>query len=336
MTERRFQAILIDKQEDGQSASLTELALADLPDRDVLVRVEASGLNYKDGLLLSGAIPLIHSYPMVPGIDLAGTVIESRDARWSPGDRVIANGWGLGEKHWGGFAEFARLDGDWLVRCPEDFTARQSMMIGTAGYTAMLCLLALERHGVMPGDGDILITGASGGVGSIAISLLAGCGYRVVASTGRPQEAEYLRALGAAEIADRAALSEPGAPLQSERWAGAIDTAGSHTLANICAQLRYGGTVAATGIAQGADFPATMYPLALRGITICGVDSVHAPMALREKAWQRLARDLDRAHLEQLSDEVGLADAIGLAPSILAGGVRGRTVITMPHQGQDA
>lgn len=336
MTERRFQAILIDKQEDGQSASLTELALSDLPDRDVLVRVEASGLNYKDGLLLSGAIPLIHSYPMVPGIDLAGTVIESRDARWSPGDRVIANGWGLGEKHWGGFAEFARLDGDWLVRCPEDFTARQSMMIGTAGYTAMLCLLALERHGVMPGDGDILITGASGGVGSIAISLLAGCGYRVVASTGRPQEAEYLRALGAAEIADRAALSEPGAPLQSERWAGAIDTAGSHTLANICAQLRYGGTVAATGIAQAADFPATMYPLALRGITICGVDSVHAPIALREEAWQRLARDLDRAHLEQLSDEVGLADAIGLAPSILAGGVRGRTVITMPHQGQDA
>lgn len=334
MTERRFQAILIDKQEDGQSASLTELALSDLPDRDVLVRVEASGLNYKDGLLLSGAIPLIHSYPMVPGIDLAGTVIESRDARWSPGDRVIANGWGLGERHWGGFAEFARLDGDWLVRCPEDFTARQSMMIGTAGYTAMLCLLALERHGVMPGDGDVLITGASGGVGSIAISLLAGRGYRVVASTGRPQEAEYLHALGAAKIVDRAELSQPGAPLQSERWVGAIDTAGSHTLANICAQLRYGGTVAATGIAQGTDFPATMYPLAMRGITICGIDSVQAPMALREEAWHRLASDLDRAHLEQLSDEVGLADAIGLAPSILAGGVRGRTVIAMAREGQ--
>lgn len=329
MTDTRFRAILIDKQGDEQSASLRELSLSDLPEHAVLVRVEASGLNYKDGLLLSGAIPLIQSYPMIPGIDLAGTVVESKDGRWSPGDRVIANGWGLGEKHWGGLAGYARLDGDWLVRCPDAFTARQAMAIGTAGYTAMLCLLALERQGVTPGDGDILVTGASGGVGSVAVSLLHGRGYRVVASTGRPQEEAYLRGLGAAEVVDRAALSEPGAPLQGERWAGAIDTAGSHTLANICAQLRYGGTVAATGIAQGTDFPATMYPLALRGITICGVDSVYAPTALREAAWRRLASELDRTHLEALSAEIGLDDVIGLAPAILAGRVRGRTIVTM-------
>ncbi|MFV3132004.1 MDR family oxidoreductase [Niveispirillum sp. KHB5.9] len=325
-----FPAILVDKDQDGrQHASLTRLSPADLPDADVTVAVEYSTLNYKDGLVLTGAIPLIQRFPMVPGIDLAGTVMDSRDPRWRPGDRVIANGWGLGERHWGGYAGMARVGGDWLVPCPPSLTARQAMAIGTAGYAAMLCVLALERHGVKPGDGEVLVTGAGGGVGSVAIALLSGLGHRVVASTGRMQEADYLRRLGAAEIIDRAALSAPGAPMQAERWAAAIDTAGSHTLANICASLRYGGVVAATGIAQGVDLPASMLPLVLRNVTLCGVDSVLAPAALRRQAWDRLATDLDTDLLESMVTETTLPDLLSRSGDILSGRIRGRVVVRL-------
>lgn len=325
-----FPAILVDKDQDGrQHASLTRLSQADLPDLDVTVAVDYSALNYKDGLLLTGAMPLIHRFPMVPGIDLAGTVVESRDPRWRPGDRVIANGWGLGERHWGGYAGMARLDGDWLVPCPDSLSTRQAMAIGTAGYAAMLCVLALERHGVRPGSGEVLVTGASGGVGSVAIALLSRIGHRVTASTGRPQEADYLRSLGATDIIDRATLSAPGAPMQAERWAAAIDTAGSHTLANICASLRYGGVVAATGIAQGADLPASMLPLVLRNVTLCGVDSVMAPAALRRQAWERLSTDLDPGLIDTMVTEMQLADVQAAAPAILAGRIRGRVVVRL-------
>lgn len=325
-----FPAILVDKDQDGrQHASLTRLTLADLPDGDVTVAVDYSTLNYKDGLLLTGAIPLIQRFPMVPGIDLAGTVVESRDPRWRPGDRVIANGWGLGERHWGGYAGMARVSGDWLVPCPASLTTRQAMAIGTAGYAAMLCVLALERQGVRPGDGEVLVTGASGGVGSVAIALLSRLGHRVVASTGRPAEAAYLRGLGAGEIIDRATLSSPGAPMQAERWAAAIDTAGSHTLANICASLRYGGVVAATGIAQGVDLPASMLPLVLRNVTLCGVDSVMAPAALRRQAWERLSTDLEPGQLDRMVTETGLADLPALAPDILSGRIKGRVVVRL-------
>ena len=324
MNEKTFPAIIIDRDGHGQKASLRRIDETALPAGNTMVRVEASTINYKDGLLLSGTIPLIQSFPMVPGIDLAGVVEWSDHPSWEPGDRVIANGWGLGERHWGGYAGKCRLDGDWLVACPGRFSAKQAMAIGTAGYTAMLCVLALERQGVQPDDGEILVTGASGGVGSIAISLLARRGYRVVAVTGRLSEEPYLRNLGAVSLIDRAEFAQAGAPLQKERWAGAIDTVGSHTLANICASLRYGGTVAATGIAQGTDFPATMYPLALRGITICGVDSVHASVQLRQEAWRALAAELDLGLLESMTSEIALADVIEMAPTILAGGIRGR------------
>lgn len=326
-----FPAVVIDRVEGGQTASLRQIDQSALPSGNVLVRVEASTVNYKDGLLISGAIPLIQSFPMVPGIDLAGVVESSEHTKWRPGDRVVANGWGLGERHWGGYAGKCRLDGDWLVACPDRFSSMQAMAIGTAGYTAMLCVMALTRHGVQPGDGEVLVTGASGGVGSIAISLLAGRGHRVVAATGRPSEEAYLRRLGASSIIDRAQFAEVGAPLQSERWAGAIDTAGSHTLANICASLRYGGVVAATGIAQGTDLPATVYPLALRGITICGIDSVHAPSALRQEAWEALAAELDLELLAAMTSVVPLGDVIERAPEILAGQIRGRLVVEIPR-----
>lgn len=329
MTTERFPAIIIDRNENGQKAELRRIDAAALPPGDVLVRVEASTVNYKDGLVVSGAIPLIQSFPMVPGIDLAGVVEMSDHPDWRPGDRVVANGWGLGERHWGGYAGKCRLDGGWLIACPERFTSKQAMAIGTAGYTAMLCVLALERQGVRPDHGEILVTGASGGVGSIAISLLAARGYEVVAATGRLSEEPYLRHLGAVSLIDRSELAGSGAPLQKERWAGAIDTAGSHTLANICASLRYGGTVAATGIAQGTDFPATMYPLALRGITICGVDSVNAPVNLRQQAWKALAEELDLDLLASMTSEIPLTDVIEKAPTILSGQVRGRIVVEM-------
>lgn len=332
-----FPAILVDKDQDGrQHTSFTRLSPSDLPDGDVTVAVEYSTLNYKDGLLLTGAMPLIQRFPMVPGIDLAGTVVESRDPRWRPGDRVIANGWGLGERHWGGYAGMARLNGDWLVPCPENFTTRQAMAIGTAGYAAMLCVLALERHGIQPGDGEVLVTGASGGVGSIAIAVLSRLGYRVVACTGRPTGADYLRALGAADIIDRGTLSAPGAPMQAERWTAAIDTAGSHTLANVCASLRYGGVVAATGIAQGADLPASMLPLVLRNVTLCGVDSVMAPVGLRRQAWTRLSTDLDPGLLDTMISEMELVDVQAAASAILAGGIKGRVVVRLPTGGSRA
>ncbi len=327
MSGETFRALLLDEQ--GAEARLVDLAETALPEGDVLVAIEASTINYKDALILGGRMPLVRQFPMVPGIDLAGTVTASDNPRWRPGDRVIANGWGLGERHWGGFAERARLDGEWLVACPPGMTSTDAMAIGTAGYTAMLCVLALVRHGVRPEDGEVLVTGATGGVGSVAIALLAGRGYRVAAATGRPEEEAYLRDLGAAELVDRAELAMPGAPLQPERWAGAIDTAGSHILANICASLRYGGTVAATGIAQGTDLPATMYPFALRGVTLCGIDSVMAPRERREEAWSCLAAEIDRERLSLITSRIGLAAVTARAADLLGGRTRGRAVVDM-------
>jgi acrylyl-CoA reductase (NADPH) len=295
----------------------------------VTVQVEYSTVNFKDGLAITGAIPLIQSFPMVPGIDFAGVVEASDHPEWKAGDRVVLNGWGVGERHWGGLAGKARVNGDWLVRLPDAFTTRQAMAIGTAGYAAMLCVLRLEKLGVKPGDGEVIVTGASGGVGSVAIAVLSKLGYRVAASTGRPEGADYLKALGAAEIIDRNTLAEPGGPMQAERWAGAIDTVGSHTLVNVCAQMRYGGIVAATGLAQGIDLPATLYPFILRNVTLSGVDSVMAPRGDREEAWSRLARDLDPAKLESMIREIALEDVIPSAGDILQGKVRGRIVVAL-------
>jgi acrylyl-CoA reductase (NADPH) len=322
-----FKAILITKTDAGQSAQVTELDEAQLPEGDVTVRVAYSTINYKDGLAITGKGPVVRKFPMVPGIDLAGTVEASGDPDWKPGDAVVLNGWGIGEAHWGGLAGKARVKGAWLVALPKPLGARQAMAIGTAGYTAMLSVLALERHGLRPGDGEVLVTGASGGVGSVAVALLAKLGHRVVASTGRAAEADYLRSLGAAEVIDRATLSSPGKPLGKERWAGAIDSVGSHTLANVCATTRYRGAVAACGLAQGMDFPATVAPFILRGVTLYGIDSVMAPRPLRLEAWSRLARDLDPAKLETITREIPLAEAIPAASEILAGKIRGRVVV---------
>lgn len=322
-----FQAILISKTDAGQSAQVTGVDDAQLPEGDVTVRVEYSTVNYKDGLAITGKGPVVRKFPMVPGIDLAGTVEASADPEWKPGDRVVLNGCGIGEAHWGGLSQRARVKGAWLVRLPPPLSSRQAMAIGTAGYTAMLCVLALERHGLAPGDGEVLVTGASGGVGSVAVALLAKLGFKVVASTGRAAEAEWLRGLGAAEVVDRATLSAPGKPLQKERWAGVVDAVGSHTLANACATTRYRGAVAACGLAQGMDFPATVAPFILRGVTLYGIDSVMAPRPLRIEAWSRLARDLDPAKLEAITREIPLAGAIPAASEILAGQVRGRLVV---------
>lgn len=322
-----FRAILVEKTEGGQAARLADLEDASLPAGDVLVAVHRSTLNYKDALALTGKAPVIRKFPMVPGIDGAGEVLESTHASFRPGDRVLVNGFGVGESHWGCLASRARLDGNWLLPIPSAFTAAQAMAIGTAGYTAMLCVMALERHGVTPAQGEVLVTGAAGGVGSVAIALLSRLGFRVVASTGRAAEAPYLTALGASEIVDRAILSAPGKPLQKERWAGVVDSVGSQTLANAIATTRYGGTVAACGLAGGMDLPATVAPFILRGVTLAGVDSVMAPMALRREAWQRLARDLDPARLASMTREIGLAEAIPVAADLLAGKVRGRVVV---------
>ena len=322
-----FKAILIEKDNAGDRAGLTEMDDARLPDGDVTVRVAYSSLNYKDGLAITGKGPVVRSFPMVPGIDLVGTVEASSHAAYQAGDTVVLNGWGVGEVHWGGLAQRARLKGDWLVPLPAAFTPRQAMAIGTAGYTAMLCVLALERHGVTPDKGEILVTGAAGGVGSVALALLARLGYTVVASTGRAAEADYLKSLGAAEIIDRNLLSVPGKPLARERWAGAVDTVGSHTLANVCAAMKYRGVVAACGLAQGADLPATVMPFILRGVTLAGVDSVYCPRPDRLEAWQRLARDLDPAVLESLTTEIGLDEAVAVATELMAGQVRGRVVV---------
>jgi acrylyl-CoA reductase (NADPH) len=324
-----FNAILLNKKEDGGTdAQLTQLDDAQLPvDGDVTVRVDFSTINFKDGLAITGKSPVVRKWPMVPGIDGAGEVIASSHPDWKAGDAFILNGWGVGEVHMGCLAQHARLKGDWLIPRPTGMSARTAMAIGTAGYTAMLCAMALQEQGVGKDSGDILVTGASGGVGSVAISILSTLGYRVAASTGKPAEADYLKSLGAVEVIDRAELSAPGKPLQKERWAGVVDSVGSHTLANAVAQTRYGGTVAACGLAQGMDFPASVAPFILRGVKLIGVDSVMAPKEKRVAAWQRLAKDLDPAKLDRITQEIGLSEAIAHAPDILAGKVRGRIVV---------
>ena len=324
-----FKGILITKDESGYQATLQQIEEAVLNEGDVTVQVEWSTINYKDGLALTGKSPVVRRFPLVPGIDFAGTVSASSNPVWKVGDRVVLNGWGVGETHCGGLAEVARVKGEWLVPLPAAFSARQAMAIGTAGYTAMLCVLALEKHGIKPGDGEILVTGANGGVGSVAIALLAKLGYTVVASTGRVAEAEHLKALGAAAVIDRNELSAPGKPIAKERWAGVVDTVGSHTLANACATTKYRGAVAACGLAGGMDFPATVAPFILRGVTLYGIDSVMAPLAVRQEAWARLARDLDVAKLEALTSEVGLAEAIAVGAQIIEGKVRGRVVVNV-------
>jgi len=325
-----FKAVLLEKDAGGFRAGLTELddaRLPEVPEGGVLVRPEYSTLNYKDGLALTNRSPVVRLWPMVAGIDGAGTVLESGHPAWKPGDRFILNGWGVGETHWGCLSQRARLKGDWLVPLPAALSARQAMAIGTAGYTAMLCVMALERHGLRPGAGDVLVTGATGGVGSVAVALLARLGHRVVAATGKAAEVAYLRGLGAADVIDRAELAAPGKPLQKERWAAVVDAVGSHTLANACAQVRYGGAVAACGLAQGADLPTTVMPFILRGVALLGVDSVMAPLALRRTAWDRLAADLDPTLLESLCTEIGLDAVLPAAQKLMQGQVRGRVVV---------
>lgn len=322
-----FNALLIEKDAQGYHAHLTPVDEAQLPDGNVSIDVAYSTLNFKDGLAITGKGPVVRSFPMVPGIDLAGRVTASDDPDFKPGDWVLLNGWGVGESHWGGLAQKARLQGEWLIPLPTAFTPAQSMAIGTAGYTAMLCILALERNGVTPAHGEILVTGANGGVGSFAIAILAKLGYRVVASTGRPQEADYLRQLGATDIIDRATLSAPGKPLAKERWAGVVDSVGSHTLANACASTRSNGCVTACGLAQGMDFPASVAPFILRGVTLVGINSVTRPRAERVEAWKRLATDFDLAKLADISREIGLSEAIAAAHQLMAGELRGRVVV---------
>lgn len=322
-----FKAILIEKDEQGQRAALKDIDDAQLPEGNVTVKVACSTLNYKDGLAITGKGPVVRSFPMVPGIDLVGVVEESANPAYRAGDTVLLNGWGVGEVHWGGLAQKARLKGDWLIPLPSGFTPQQAMAIGTAGYTAMLCVLALERHGVKPSDGEILVTGAAGGVGSVAVAILAKLGYTVVAATGRTKDADYLKRLGASEVIERAQFASPGKPLGKERWAGAVDVVGSHVLANVCATTKYGGVVTACGLAAGMDFPATVVPFILRGVTLAGIDSVMCPRADRLVAWQRLVTDLDVAKLGDISREVGLAEAIPLANQLLSGEVRGRIVV---------
>lgn len=322
-----FKAIVIDKNSDTYLANLTELDDAQLPEGDVTVRVAFSTLNYKDALAITGRSPVVRRFPMVPGIDLAGTVEASNHPRYKAGDRVLLNGWGVGEVHWGGLAQKAKLNGDWLIPLPDGISESQAMAIGTAGYTAMLCLIALERHGLTPDKGEVLVTGANGGVGSFAIALLAGQGYSVTASTGRPDEADYLKRLGATTIIDRAELSSPGRALGKERWAAAIDSVGSHTLANVCASINEDGLVAACGLAQGMDFPATVAPFILRGVSLLGINSVTRPYEERVAAWERLGRSLDLEQLAEITREVGLSEAISISDELLDGKVRGRIVV---------
>jgi acrylyl-CoA reductase (NADPH) len=322
-----FKAVLLEKPESGFAASLQTVDEAGLPAGDVLVQVDHSTLNYKDGLAITNRSPVVRAWPMVAGIDGAGTILESNHPDWKPGDRFIHNGWGVGETRWGCLAERARLMGDWLVPLPAAFTSLQAMAIGTAGYTAMLCVLALERHGLRPDDGEVLVTGATGGVGSLAVALLGRLGYRVAAATGKLEEADYLRSLGAATVVDRAELGAAGKPLQKERWAGVVDAVGSHTLANALAQTRYGGVVAACGLAQGFDLPTTVMPFILRGITLAGIDSVMAPLVVRRQAWERLAVDLDPARLAAITEVVPLTEAIAKAHALMQGKVRGRIVV---------
>ena len=321
-----FKALLLENA-PAFSVSVQMIDPARLPAGDVTVAPAYSTLNYKDGLAITNKVPVVRSWPMVAGIDGAGTVVESSHPDWKAGDAFVHNGWGVGETHWGCLAQRARLKGDWLVKLPAAFTPRQAMAIGTAGYTAMLCVLALEDRGVKPGTGEVLVTGATGGVGSVAVALLSRLGYHVVASTGKTSEEAYLRQLGAAGVIDRAELSKPGKSMQKERWAAVVDAVGSHTLANALAQTRYGGTVAACGLAQGMDLPTTVHPFILRGVSLAGVDSVMAPRVLRQRAWSRLATDLDLAKLEGMIDEVPLDGAIAKAQALMDGKVRGRVVV---------
>lgn len=324
-----FQALLIEKTDDQQTVSLRQLHDDQLPEGDVTVDVAYSTLNFKDGLAITGRSPVVRKFPMVPGIDFAGTVRDSQHPDFKPGDAVVLNGWGVGETHWGGLSQRARVKGDWLVPLPSAFTPQQAMAIGTAGYTAMLCVMALERHGITPDRGQVVVTGAAGGVGSVAVALLSKLGYDVAAVTGRLSESDFLKSLGANEILDRASLSEPGKPMAKERWAGAVDVAGGHVLANVLAGMRYDGVVTACGLAASLSLPASVAPFILRGVTLAGIDSVMAPKSRRLTAWQRLAQDLDTAKLAQLTQEVSLAQVPELAPQILAGQVKGRLVVSL-------
>ena len=324
-----FQGILIEKDEQGYRANVKQIDESVLPEGDVTIDVSHSTLNYKDALAITGKGPVVRSFPMVPGIDLVGTVTQSDSDKFNVGDNVLLNGFGVGEKHCGGLAQKARLKSEWLIPLPKAFTPLQAMSIGTAGYTAMLCVIALEKNGVTPDKGEILVTGANGGVGSFAISILAKLGYKVVASTGRVEEADYLKKLGAVDIIDRATLSEPGRPLAKERWAGAVDTVGSHTLANVCASMQYGGTVTACGLAQGMDLPASVAPFILRGVTLAGVDSVMRPTADRVEAWDRLADILEPEVFDDIAKEISLAEAVDVADDLISGKVRGRVVVNI-------
>ena len=322
-----FKAIRIDKAEKGTTVALTEFDEAELMEGDVTVRVEWSTLNYKDGLALTGTAPVVRRFPMIAGIDLVGSVEQSSHPQWKRGDKVICNGWGMGETHLGAYAEKARVKGDWLVRLPDDMSAREAMAIGTAGYTAMLAVLALEKQGLTPKHGPVVVTGAAGGVGSVATAVLSKLGYHVIASTGRMSEAAYLREIGAAEVIDRNELSGPAKPLAKERWTGGIDSVGSTTLANLLSMTKYGGAVAACGLAGGMDLPSSVAPFILRGVCLLGIDSVMCPIEQRKTAWARLASDLDRAKLAEITHEIGLDQVIDAGPKILAGQVRGRIVV---------
>jgi acrylyl-CoA reductase (NADPH) len=322
-----FKAIRIDKAEKGTTAALAQFDEAELMEGDVTVAVEWSTLNYKDGLAVTGKAPVVRRFPMIAGIDFAGTVEQSAHPSWKPGDKVVSTGWGLGETHLGAYAEKARVKGDWLVRLPDAMSAREAMAIGTAGFTAMLAVLALEKQGIAPNSGPVVVTGAAGGVGSVAIAVLAKLGYHVIASTGRMSEAPYLKSLGATEVIDRGELSGPAKPLAKERWAGGVDSVGSTTLANLLSMTRYGGAIAACGLAAGMDLPTSVAPFILRGVCLLGIDSVMCPMGPRKAAWERLARDLDRSKLSEITQEIGLSQVLEMAPKILAGEVRGRIVV---------
>ncbi|PID41817.1 MAG: alcohol dehydrogenase [Gammaproteobacteria bacterium] len=322
-----FQAIQITNQDGRYRAELTQLDESSLPDGEVTVAVAYSTMNYKDGLAMTGRSPIVRKFPLVPGIDFAGIVESSEDDRYKPGDRVLLNGWGVGESCWGGFSQKARVRADWLQPVPDAFSLRQTMELGTAGYTAMLCVQALEKHGVRPDQGEVIVTGASGGVGSVAVSLLAGRGFTVVASTGKLADADYLKELGAAEVIDRSLFSEPGKPLQKERWAGAVDAVGSHTLANVCATTKSEGVVAACGLAQGMDFPSSVAPFILRGVTLAGINSVYCPFEKRQNAWNALAEEWNPEAHRSVVKVVGLGECFAEAENILAGKIRGRVVI---------
>ena len=325
-----FDALLLTKSDEGATqASLAQLDEKQLPEGDVRVDITYSTINYKDALAITGKSPVVRTFPMVPGIDFAGVVAESNDPRFAPGQAVLLNGWGVGEAHWGGLARQARVKGDWLVAMPDGMDPKRAMSIGTAGYTAMLCVMALQEKGVTPAGGPVLVTGANGGVGTVAVALLSRLGFDVHASTGRLHESEYLQRLGATEIVDRNSLNAPGKPLQKERWAAAVDSVGSHTLANVCASLKYGGAVAACGLAQGMDFPGSVAPFILRGITLLGIDSVYAPQPRRVQAWRRLAQELPAELLNANTEVLALADVRDVADRLLAGQVRGRVIVDL-------